>query len=406
MKRVLFILIAVVFVGTSFIIPVGNVKAAGTFTAFEASKIVFNRDFSTGNHLMDSRLKASHSSANEFKLAVDTAFLSVYTSQAKSKNDPTYSTALAELNKSIGYLYSKVTANEAQFANAYNAPGTGFILQTSILIKKFNMSDLSITRQNQVNYLYDKSKLWLNNAYNSTSGNGKTFRYNVENQVTSGSGESTLAPFAVNILAIHGGALALDSDLLFKKYGVNNPTDYPNRNMIANIGNFVKNVNFGNYGTQGRLGNVGGARNYVDPGYLSWHGLGLAQMAHGTVYTQKFSQRPSSVLMTEAEAITTGFKGVYNSRASIPNEFRGFGGTILASTDVREWLYSLAWSGDQLAINWLDSINEMKYGASTSEPIISKVAKSDVDDGNSSEANFHRAVSGLTAGMLKELTFK
>ena len=293
MKRILLFLLGVMVIGSQLLIPIGTAKAAGTFKAFEASKIVFNRDFVGGNHLVDSRLKTSHSSANEFKLAIDTAFLSVYTSQAKSKNDPTYTAALAELNKSIGYLYSKVTANEAQFANAYNAPGTGFILQTSVLIKKFNMSDLTASRQTQINYLYDKSKLWLNNAYNSTSGNGKTFRYNVENQVMSGAGESTLAPFAVNILAIYGGALALDSDLLFKKYGVNNPTDYPGRNTIANIGNYVKAVNFGNYATQGRLGNVGGARNYVDPGYLSWHGLGLAQMAHGTVYTQNFSQRPT-----------------------------------------------------------------------------------------------------------------
>ena len=79
---------------------------------------------------------------------------------------------------------------------------------------------------------------------------------------------------------------------------------------------------------------------------------------------------------------------------------------ISNSTDVREWLYSLAWTGDQSAIDWLDNINIAKYGVSTSEPVISRVAKSDVDDGNSSEANFHRALSGLTAGMLKELTFK
>lgn len=405
MKRILFCIVAIVLFSGQFLIPTKTVQAAGNFTAFEAAKIVFQRDFIGGNHLQDSRLKASHSSANEFKLAVDAAFLSVYTYEAKRRSDPTYTAALAELNKAIGYLHSKVSTDETKFSKAYDAPGTGFILQSAVLIKKFNISDLTATRQSQVNYLYDKTKLWLNNTYNSTSGNGRTYRYNVENQVMSGTGEAKLPPFAVNIIAIHGGALALDSDLLFKQYGINSPTDYPHRNTIANIGNYMRALNFGDNFTQGRLGNVGGARNYVDTGYLSWHGLGLAQMAHGTVYTQNFWQRPSSAFMTEADGISKGFKTVYNNKSNIPQEFRGFGTTILASNNVSEWLYSLAWTGDQSTVDWIDSLNAAKYGYSASGPVISRVAASDVDDGNSSEANFHRALSGLTAGMMKNLTF-
>ena len=404
MKKVTIILVLILLVLTQ-LVPAKSTNAAGIHTAFEASKIVFNRDFINGNHLVDSRLKDSHSSANEFKLAIDTAFLSVYTSQAKNKADSTYTASLAELNKSIGYLYSKVTTNESQFAEAYDAPGTALILQSVIMIKKFNMSDLTATRQTQVNYLYDKTKQWLNAKYNSVSGNGYTYKYNVENQIISGSGESKNAPFAINIVALHGGALALDSDFLHKQYGINTPTSYPYRNDISNIGNYVKAVNFGDYTTQGRLGNSGGARNYVDTGYMSWHGLGLAQMAHGTVYTQYFSERPSSTFMTEAEAVVDGFETVYNYTNAIPHEFNGFGTTIKTATDHREWLYSLAWSGNQSQIDWIDDINILKYGTST-DPVISRVALSDVNDGNSSEANFHRALSGLTAAMLKGTTFK
>ncbi|RDI41666.1 hypothetical protein [Falsibacillus pallidus] len=407
MKKLLIVLVSIIFFGLQIAAP-SPTNAATTYSAFEASKIVFQEHFITGNHLQDSRLKAPHSGANEMRLAEDAAFLSVYTYQAKQKGDSTYTSALSELNKSIAYLYSKVSTNESQFKNAFQAPGTGLILQASIMMKKFNMSDLSAARQDQVNYLYNNTKSWLNSAYNSTASNGYTFRYNVEHQITTGSGENIKAPFAVNILAIYAGALALDSDFLFKNYGVNSPTDYPYRNDIANIGNYLKAVGFGDYSTEGRLTNVGGGRDGVGTGYATWVGLGLSQIAHGTVYTQYFSQRPSSTFMTEAEAVTKGMQTVYANRSNslIPSGFYGFAQSSLTdATDVRAELYALAWTGDQGAVNWIDSINGLVYTNSSEGPVICRVAASDVNDGDTSETNFHRAVSGLTAGMLNGVSF-
>lgn len=391
MRKYFTILIAVI-VFMAFSIPKGASAADNTYSAFEASKMVFNKHF-VGNHL-----DTDHSASHYMRLAIDAGFLSVYTSQAKNKNDSTYSTALSKLNEAIGDLYSVVSSNSSDYANnAYQDPGTVNIFIASILVKKFNMKDLSTTRQNQVNYLYNNTKNWLNTTYNNkvVSGTSMTFRQVVENQYKNSNGD---APFSVNVPALHGGALALDSDFLFKQYGVNDPTDYPYRSTIANIGNYVKAINFGTYGTQGRLGNVGSIRDYVDVGYISWHSKALAMMAHGTVYTQYFSQRPSSTFMTEAEAIGTGFKTVYNKLNTMPQEFEGFGTSVLNSNDTREWLYSLTWTGNQDLLQWIDTVN----GASNSytQPAIVRVAN------NGNNQDFHRALEGLTGAMLKGLSFR
>ncbi|MEK5231835.1 hypothetical protein MHB42_08660 [Lysinibacillus sp. FSL K6-0232] len=390
MKKLFIMFITVVFFASVQMLTPAK-AAASTVSAFEASKLVFNEHFVAGNHL-----GTDHSTSHYMRLAIDIGFLSVYTSQAKNKNDATYATALAKLNQAIDTLYTDVSSNANNYANnAFQDPGTAQIFTASILVKKFNMSDLTATRQTRVNYLYNNTKSWLNNTYNNKLVNNmtQTFRQVVESQTTNASGD---APFSVNIVALYGGALALDSDFLFKQYGVNQPTDYPFRNNIANIGNYIKAINFGNYTTEGRLSHVGSVRNYVDAGYISWHGKGLALMAHGTVYTPSFATRPSSVFMTEADAIAKGFQTVYSKHNYIPEQFYGFGSSVKVSTNRSQWLYPLTWTGSQQTVNWLDAIN--RPSGSYSGPVIVAVARQDTQA-------LHRAIEGLTGAMLKGLYF-
>lgn len=384
-------LIAVIILFVSIQISLPIKTSASTVSAFDASKIVFNEHFIGNNHL-----ETDHSTSHYMRLGIDMAFLSVYTSQAKNKGDSTYSSALTNLNQSINTLYDNVYANSTNYANnAFQDPGTANILIAAILVKKFNMNDLTPNQQTKVNYLYNNTKTWLNNTYNNKNVNNtnQTFRQVIESQTTNANGD---APFALNILALYGSALALDSDFLFKKFGVNNPTDYPFRNNIANIGNYIKAVNFGNYGLQGRLSNVGSTRDYVDVGYVTWHAKGLALMAHGTVYTQYFSIRPSSLFMTEAEAISTGLQTVRTLHGYMPQEFYSFGTPVKLATNASQWLYSLSWIGKQDTLNWIDNIN--RPTGSYSGPVIAYTARQNTQA-------LHRAVEGLTGSMLKGLSF-
>ncbi|MFP7199703.1 hypothetical protein SFC08_01900 [Lysinibacillus halotolerans] len=395
MKKYLAILIAAVFL-LAFSIPKETSAAipAGSFSAFEASKMVFNEHFVSHSH---PRTDLVHSESHYAKLAIDIQFLSTYTYQAKNKNDSTYSTALTQLNLALDTLYSDVYAKSSNYAaNVFQDPGAANILIASILVKKFNMSDLTSTRQTKVNYLYNNTKSWLKTAYNTQKVNGTTytFRQVVENKYKNANED---ALFALNIIAMYGGALALDSDFLFKQYGVNTPDQYTDRPTIANIGNYVKAVNFGDY-TKGKLANVGSSRNWVQAGYVSWHAKALALMAHGTVYTQYFSQRPGSTFMTEAEAITTGLKTVHKNTNKIPQEFYQFGtgAERELSENKSEWLYSLAWTGNQADLSWIDKINQS--GATNNKPVIVHAA------GKNQQA-LHRSLEGLTGAMLKGLYF-
>jgi len=373
-------------------------------TSYEVSKIILNDVYIGKNHVQNSRLKESHSTANDFKLAVDIIFLSVLTNKAKDANDTdTYNKALSELNKAIGYLNSKVSTDEAKYKDVYNHPGTPIIFQASIMVKKFNMDYLTETRKSQIEYLYNSTKAWCVSAYNSqTNKNGKTVRYNVENMIAD-VGLPNRGVIALNSLALNGGAFALDS--LFFHDGL--PATYPYRNDISNMGNYIKFFGFGD-STKGRLSYIGAGdavndatkRVYVDTGYLSWHALGLTLMAHGTTHAP-IESRPSSILQTEAELINKGFKTVYDILDYIPQKWKEFGLSPYGA-DVREYLYTLAVTGDQSTVDWIDSIQTT---SGNGIPKVARIAIIDENQGDTGEADFHRIVHALAFGMLKNVNF-
>ncbi|MGD6894277.1 hypothetical protein [Bacillus infantis] len=396
---------------------------AETPNAFETSKMIFNQKFIAEKHIdkvISSRKvnPKDHFGLNgNFKSALDIMFLSTLEYQAERKNDPIAPTVLNELEKLVREVYLDlfVDGQDVKYweSNAYVSPTLGLLTQSLLMVDHYNKPRFAInSTKTRVDIMLNGQgdgrgfMYWLNNTY-LTKGNSN-LKNNYYYQDVRGLASLPVSAdgyakgtFSINIPALHAGALALDAQFK-RERGV---TENPFRDRIVEIGQYLKYLNYGP--SSYKLSKVGGNRiengvhegDMASAGYTSWAAMSLAMIAHGTTTTGSLSEKPDSMFITEAKLMQEGFKETYRrtNPQSIPTYFYGFG-TSPVGGDAREYLYSMAWTGDQSFITWLDDINIVKHGSGSS-PVILRVA-------NSSEQNFHRALSGLTAGMHKNIHFK
>jgi hypothetical protein len=115
------------------------------------------------------------------------------------------------------------------------------------------------------------------------------------------------------------------------------------------------------------------------------------------------------MFMTEANFIKQGIFTVLERKGYMPDKFSDFYGNNAntsgedLSTDKTPLLYELAWCGDQTAIDLMEKSLAMNHGLGVLNPII--VDCIFFDEGGSSESYTHRALAGLTGGMIKGLNF-
>jgi hypothetical protein len=421
-------------------------------SAYDASVKVFEEHFLNGSHMEAAQTSTAHANY-PFRTAYDVMFLSILHSHAKSKGYSRLPDVLSKLQRGIEYIYEDLYNNQywknADGTNsglAYNSPSMGVVLQAAIFVKKFAYNDLTTNlRREKIDWIYDEMKYWLNHTYltervkNQTCSEGYLFREIVSGKRSDGSTipdsvrfcsgtHGTLkSGFSANIVAVHMGALALDSDFFHKPTNPNQK-DYQFYDRIVEMGQFLMALSFGD--STGKLQNVGGARpteegddegSMVSSGYTSWHAMGLAQAAHATVYTSRYADRPNSMFMSEAELIAKGFQIVEQNITQttskgtfgiVPKYFVGFDYNIEGQLDASEELYALVWvakPSNQSIITWLDAHLAEKYKRDgnfvSGEPVIVTAARTDEQSGVGNETNFHRALCGLAAGMLNGVTF-
>jgi hypothetical protein len=344
------------------------------------------------------------------RFAQDIMFLSILLHEAKENGYSGEANILSKLQRSLDYLHTDLystqywrTSSGSNTGLAYNSPSMGLLLQAMAFVKEYAYNDLTTnTRRANVDWIYDEVLYYLNNTYltkDIASGcqAGNTFVSAVQGKrvCTAPNGKPS-SSFKANILGVHMGGLALDSAF--------NPSsteqNYTFYTRATEMGQYLQALSFDtNGGNKLQLVGGGGAQgDYVSAGYVSWHAMSLAQLAHATDYTP-FTGVPSSMFQREAEAIMNGFKEAYTAMGGQMPEYFSPDYSYRSSESGLEYLYALAWvAGSQSFINWLDGEVRSKRGTASGTPAI-------VDTARGLDAEFHRAITGLTAGMLRGLTF-
>jgi hypothetical protein len=386
-------------------------------TAYQAAIQVFEEQFMSFGHTE----KARDADINNTKIgyhkgeftqrfAQDIMFLSILLHEAKENGYSGTANILSKLQRSLDYLHTDLYSTQywkksdgSNTSLAYNSPSMGLLLQAMSFVKEYAYNDLTTnTRRSNVDWIYDESLYYLNNTYLTqkiASGcqTGSTFVSAVQGQrICTASNGKPYSSFKANILGVHLGGLALSS--VFNPSST--PQDYQFYSRAFEMAQYLRALSFTTNGGN-KLQLVGGGNaqgQQVSAGYVSWHAMSLAQFAHATTYTP-FNQVPDSMFQREAEAIMNGFKEAYTAMGNTMPEYFNPDYSGRSSDSGLEYLYALAWvAGSQSFINWLDGEVRAKRGTASGTPAI-------VDTARGLDAEFHRAITGLTAGMLRGLTF-
>lgn len=400
-----------------------------TISAYQTSKLVFNEVFVNRNHITDQIEYLTHNTSKSiavsdketsWRLATDIQFLSILENQARVKSENTFAeSVLFHLDLALKYLDSQLI-HESFYTKLFSA----FTAQNLIaltFVKKFNIQALKNKGYNQsVKAVNKYLSLFLDSAINSyttgkVSWNTTIFGPNsgslTYEQVTREK-KHVLAPNGIkrfvgslNVYALIGGALGLYGALLVG----GNPSNYIHRGKIVDLGNLAIDMSANGNETIGHLNNIGGGRSdgeYISTGYVSWVVRGLAQMATGTTFELL---NPVSMFMTEANFIKQGIFTVLENKGYMPDKFSDFYGNNAntsgedLSSDKTPLLYELAWCGDQTTIDVMEKSLTMRHGLGVLNPIIVDCIL--FDEGGTSESYTHRALAGLTGGMIKGLNF-
>lgn len=400
--------------------------------AYSTSKLVFNEFFLTKQHVEKAAGGYYHTTPYQQRLAIDIMFLSVLEHEATVRGDSSFAySVMNELMTAMEDLHTDIFSDLYwEGSNAWQTPGLALQFRASVFIKYFNWPRITYSLyQTHINEIYNNSKSYLISSYKTNMG-GSGLESGTIQQITQWQhkfpayGTTTKSSMAVNEQACAAHALAMDSFLLCND-GV--PTDYPYRNDISDLGNFLRAMAFADATGTKHLVNTGGApetlrTDYVSTGYTSWVAMCLSQAAFGTVYTSGLAIQPNSVFNTEANLIKEGFKAAWANLGYMPEYFGAFGdaGTDHKITtnpdDQSPYLYCMSFLGDQSFIDWIDNavlanaantstIHSNTVQPVTGEPIIVSCARADESGGTTGEAMFHRALEGLTGGMIKSLNF-
>jgi hypothetical protein len=399
-----------------------------TISSYEASRMAFYEVFVNRNHLDVQVRNATHNTRlsdsadgkeTAWRLATDLQFLSILENRARLRGDMYFADfVLVYINVALNLLDEQLK-EETFFTNMFS-PFTAQNLIALTFVKKLNSGALAQNSQ------YNKAlstvetylPVFLNSAVQSYSagiatwdttlfgpGSGTlTYEQLAKEQrhIISSNGIKRFAG-SLNTYSIMGGALGLYGALLTDVA----PISYEHRNKIVTLGNLAIAMSESGSATIGHLNNIGGGRSEggeVSTGYASWVARGLAQIATGTTFDL---YTPTSKYMKEANLIKQGLLTVLSRKGYMPDKFTDFSGNH-ANTDGNNlksdktiYLYELAWCGDQEAINVIEKHLADKHGLGRCKPIIIDSLLSDEDEANGSNA--HRALAGLTAGMIKSL---
>lgn len=400
-----------------------------TISAYEVSKMAFKELFINRNHMANQIVNLTHNTTastkfadkeTAWRLANDIQFLSMLESQARIKNDLVFAqSVLSELDlaiRSMGEQLDKETFHQKLFS-----PFTAQYLVALTFAKKFNNLELRnkgfTVAQGYVNkYLpvFLKSAvdsyttgtaIWNEPLFGLGSG---TITYEQLTKKKLGIiAENGIKRFAgsLNGYALIGGALSMYGALL----SGTTPTTYEHRSKIVDLGNLCIDMSANGDDVLGHLNNIGGGREegaYASTGYTSWVARGLAQMSTGTTFV---FYNPNSMFMREARLIEKGLLTVLSRKGYMPDKFYDLDGSHAntiggnLSGDKTIYLYELAWCGQQETIDTIEKHLAVNHGLGKCNPIIFDSLLS--DEGGMLESNLHRAMAGLTGGMIKGLEF-
>lgn len=375
-------------------------------TAFENAKEIFNNYFVKKKHLTNN--PAKHDDAGKMRLAIDTQFLSMLEKEAYNNGE----TALADevrgyLQNAIDELYLFHYRNG--YGDQFQYPSLSLSVQAMIFARRYNYDRLTSKRQNRVELLRKNGRDSLVDFYVNEihSPSGMTYQEVVQSQEYRK--PSSYVPwYTLNIVALMGATLALDSYLIHHEvYGYSDPTSYPYRNIISEIGNYVRAMDYDTFvgaGRENKYGGGGPKASYVITGYCSWVGMAEAMMSFGTVYPSSIKSHNSSVFTSEAQEIQRGFISHYNNNnGKLYAEYYA-SGKPLKSTNVVGYLYPAIFadsSGNDDFRRFVDNAVHSQFEGA--QDAIVKLAEQDYGKGG--EAYFHRALHGLAIGMLRGIDF-
>lgn len=398
-------------------------------SAFEASKLVFYEVFVNRKHLTNQIKYLSHNTAKSkvvadketsWRLAIDIQFLSILENKARVKGEHTLAeSVLSQLDFALRNLDSQL--NDERFFIKSFSPYTAHNLVALTFVKKFNMQALSKKGYSQSvkaveKYLpiflksavdaYTTGKVTWNTAIFGPNSGSRTYEQ-VTREQKHVIADNRMKRFvgSLNVYALIGGALGLYGALLVKE----KPAGYIHRSKIVDLGNLAIAMSANGNSMIGHLNTIGGGRldgGLISAGYASWVVKGLAQMATGTTFDL---YNPASKFMKEAHAIKQGLLTVLKNKGFMPDIFSDFHGNQAKtsrkdlSSDRTPLLYELAWCGDQTAIDLIEKHMAAKHGIGKQNPIILDCIL--FDEGGSTESYTHRALAGLTGGMIKGLNF-
>ncbi|MFZ4453997.1 hypothetical protein [Salibacterium aidingense] len=399
-------------------------------TAYQNARDVFNTYFAGSKGHLDTMDdyenpdtgEVYHDGAHFMRLALDIQFLSVleYFACHITGENQTFKEAGEKLNEAIEKLHLKWREEGMDTVRPFDAPGMSLTLQAMIYAKRYNYKRLKSVDspvQTMVDELYHRSKENLEDEYlhSIVQDSTRTFRQHVLDQEYRE--PSTYTPyFSTNIVALYGASLALDSYLITHQQNNDKssaPADYPLYGRIEEIGYYIKAMNY-NHQVEGREGKVGGGesssrRNEIHAGYNSWVAWSIAQMAFGLVYPPSIADDNDSVFFSESREMQDGFTATYyRSNKTVPFIYDR-NGTIMDGGNAVGYLYPMVFAetaGSDSFLPWLDeavyAYCEREQIGSPFKDAIVRICEIDHDTTGSF---FHRALTGLTMGMLRGLTF-
>ncbi|WP_442599881.1 hypothetical protein [Neobacillus sp. D3-1R] len=401
-----------------------------TISSYEASKIAFTEVFVKRNHIETQVGYPSHNTTlsnsvaekeTAWRLATDIQFLSILEHQGRLNGEVHLAELVLEhLNLALTKLEEQLK-QETFYLNLFS-PYTAQNLIAFTFVKKYNINALEYKYDSMATSIVETYlPLFLRSAVDSYKETTVTWE-----PTLFGDGSGTLtyeelteekrhivAPNGIkrfagslNVYSIMGGALGLYGALLSEVP----PNRYEYRNEIVELGKLAISMSDSGNRSIGHLNNIGGGRKdggFISTGYASWVARGLAQMGTGTTFELN---HPKSMFMDEAQQIKQGLLTVLSRKGYMPDVFVDFYGRnsfntrdVDLETDKTIYLYELAWCGDQVAMDTIESHLATKHGLGKEHPIIIDSLLS--DENSVLGSNAHRALAGLTAGMIKSLYF-
>jgi|GEM_PF-6350834 len=427
------------------------------YSAFEVSKRVFYEHYEKKGtaegqrgrieELFDGEMKADakHGIKFDYRPSIDLMFLAALDNEARKAGDTQLATKVQNLVEStVDKFYTKMFTESLPEKTTWGNAGNIFYpIKAMVFIKFFmNGSKKGTPMMKKVDEIRMKCIRRSMELYKTSIWKGQqvgTIQEIVKAKKpftpTSGSGNIQAAT-VLNAVSQLSGPLALNSYLVgnqLESFTV--PTDYSLREDIADMGNYLYEMCFGN--ATRRQCNYGGVPDtinraeYVISGYSAWVAGGLAQTGHGTVYPNNFWERPASAFLTRVPQFFKGFQDCFNVFGFLPDTTRAFGEDkwhttqkdhILYPPDTTPYMYTLAYYGDQSMIDWID-YKTMRNGLKDparkfadngidivpGEAIIEAVIRRDLKDptlrAKTGQAFTTRGIEGLAAGMFKRLSF-